>query len=84
MSEREVQGNRPFYDIHATIHVERDSQRGILLGHQGERLKDIGTRARTDIERILAARIFLGLHIKVSKEWQRDPKLLEKLGFNDS
>lgn len=84
MSEREVQGNRPFYDIHATIHVERDSQRGILLGHQGERLKDIGTRARMDIERILAARIFLGLHIKVSKEWQRDPKLLEKLGFNDS
>ncbi|HEX7404449.1 MAG TPA: GTPase Era [Candidatus Nanopelagicaceae bacterium] len=84
MSEREDQGSRPFYDIHATIHVERDSQRGILLGHQGERLKDVGTRARADIERILDARVFLGLHIKVSKEWQRDPKLLEKLGFNQS
>lgn len=84
MSQREDQGNRRFYDIHATIHVERDSQRGILLGHQGERLKDIGTRARADIERILDARVFLGLHIKVSKEWQRDPKLLEKLGFSDS
>lgn len=83
MSQREEQGERPFYDIHATIHVERDSQRGILLGHQGERLKDIGIRARADVERILAARVFLGLHIKVSKEWQRDPKLLEKLGFNN-
>ncbi|MEK6648541.1 MAG: GTPase Era [Actinomycetota bacterium] len=83
ISEREEQGSRPFYDIHATIHVERDSQRGILLGHQGERLKDIGIRARADVERILTARVFLGLHIKVSKEWQRDPKLLEKLGFSD-
>jgi GTP-binding protein Era len=63
--------------------VERDSQRAILLGHQGERLKDIGIRARADIEGELAARIFLGLHIKVSKEWQRDPKLLEKLGFGE-
>ncbi|CAB5240147.1 unannotated protein [freshwater metagenome] len=83
MAEREERGSRPFYDIHATIHVERDSQRGILLGHQGERLKDIGIRARADIERALGAKIFLGLHIKVSKEWQRDPKLLERLGFSE-
>ncbi len=83
MSEREEKGSRPFFDIHATIHVERDSQTGILLGHQGERLKDIGTRARKDIERELGARIFLGLHVKVSKEWQRDPKLLERLGFTE-
>ena len=83
ISEREEKGSRPFFDIHATIHVERDSQRAILLGHQGERLKDIGIRARADIERQLGARIFLGLHIKVSKEWQRDPKLLEKLGFGE-
>lgn len=84
MAQRQDDGDRPFYDIHATIHIERDSQRGILLGHQGERLKDIGTRARADIERILSARIFLGLHIKVSKEWQRDPKLLERLGFGEN
>ena len=84
MSERDEKGTRPFYDIHATIHIERDSQRGILLGHQGERLKDIGTRARADIERILEARVFLGLHIKVSKEWQRNPKLLERLGFGEN
>lgn len=82
-SQREGSEERPFFDIHATIHVERDSQRAILLGHQGERLKDIGTRARVDIERILAARVYLGLHIKVSKDWQRNPKLLERLGFSD-
>jgi GTP-binding protein Era len=83
MSEREPNGTRPFFDIHATIHVERDSQTGIILGHQGQRLKDIGMRARKDIEHFLGARIFLGLHVKVSKEWQRDPKLLERLGFSD-
>ena len=82
--EREEKGSRPFYDVHATIHVERDTQRAILLGHQGTRLKEIGIRARADIERALAAKIFLGLHIKVSKEWQRDPKLLERLGFGDN
>ncbi|MEY2815334.1 MAG: hypothetical protein RIS05_1082 [Actinomycetota bacterium] len=83
MSEREEKGSRPFFDIHATIHVERDSQTGILLGHKGQRLKDIGMRARADIEREMGARIFLGLHVKVSKEWQRDPKLLERLGFSE-
>ena len=83
MSEREEKGSRPFFDIHASIHVERDSQTGILLGHKGERLKDIGMRARADIERELGARIFLGLHVKVSKEWQRDPKMLERLGFSE-
>ncbi|MEY4967327.1 MAG: hypothetical protein RIQ73_26 [Actinomycetota bacterium] len=82
--EREEKGSRPFYDVHATIHVERDTQRAILLGHQGSRLKEIGIRARADIERALVAKIFLGLHIKVSKEWQRDPKLLERLGFGDN
>jgi len=81
--EREEKGSRPFYDIHATVHVERDTQRAILLGHQGSRLKEIGIRARADIERTLNAKIFLGLHIKVSKEWQKDPKLLERLGFSD-
>lgn len=84
MSQRPNTEGKPFFDIHATIHIERDSQRGILLGHKGERLKDIGTRARADIERILSARVFLGLHIKVSKDWQRDPKLLERLGFSEN
>ena len=73
--------DKDFYDIHATIHIERDSQRGILLGHKGETLKNIGTIARKDIEKLINAKCFLGLHVKVSKEWQRDPKLLERLGF---
>ena len=81
--EREEKGSRPFYDVHATIHVERDTQRAILLGHQGVRLKEIGIRARADIERALVAKIFLGLHIKVSKEWQRDSRMLDKLGFEE-
>ena len=81
--EREEKGSRPFYDVHATIHVERDTQRAILLGHQGPRLKEIGIRARADIERALVAKIFLGLHIKVSKEWQRDARMLDKLGFEE-
>lgn len=81
--EREEKGSRPFYDVHVTIHVERDTQRAILLGHQGVRLKEIGIRARADIERALVAKIFLGLHIKVSKEWQRDARMLDKLGFEE-
>ena len=81
--EREEKGSRPFYDVHATIHVERDTQRAILLGHQGVRLKEIGIRARADIERALVAKVFLGLHIKVSKEWQRDARMLDKLGFEE-
>ena len=84
MSQRPNTDDKPFFDVHATIHVERDSQRGILLGHKGERLKEIGIRARIDIERILSAKVFLGLHIKVSKDWQSDPKLLERLGFNEN
>jgi len=85
MSQREKRtpDERPFYDIHATIHVERDSQRGILLGHKGERLKKVGAVARAEIEKLLKGRIFLGLHIKVSANWQRDPKLLERMGFTE-
>ena len=81
IDEMAKRADKDFYDIHATIHIERDSQRGILLGHKGETLKAIGTKARKDIEELLGAKCFLGLHIKVSKEWQRDPKLLERLGF---
>ena len=81
IDEMSKRADKNFYDIHATIHIERDSQRGILLGHKGETLKNIGTKARKDIEDLLNAKCFLGLHIKVSKEWQRDPKLLERLGF---
>ena len=76
MSKRE---GKEFYDIHATLHVERDSQKSIVIGPQGSRLKDIGVRARATVETFLDAKIYLGLHVKVSKEWQRDAKALTKL-----
>jgi len=72
------------YDISATLHVERDSQKGIIIGPQGSRLKAIGTIARKSIENLVGTQVFLQLHVKVSKEWQKDPKMLARLGFTDS
>jgi GTP-binding protein Era len=69
-------------DIYATIHVERDSQKGILIGHRGSRLRDVGIKARADIEALLGQRVHLDLHIAVLSDWQRDPKKLDRLGFN--
>jgi len=68
-------------DVHAQIVVERDSQKAIIIGHKGSRLKDVGARSRGAIEELLGTRVFLGLHVKVAKEWQRDPKQLGRLGF---
>ena len=80
MGERE---NGKIFDISATLHVERDSQKGIIIGPQGGKLKAIGTLARKSIENIVGMQVFLQIHVKVSKEWQTDPKLLAKLGFTD-
>jgi len=80
MGERE---NGKIFDISATLHVERDSQKGIIIGPQGSKLKAIGTLARKSIENIVGMQVFLQIHVKVSKEWQTDPKLLAKLGFTD-
>jgi GTPase len=68
-------------DVHAQIVVERDSQKAIIIGHKGKRLADVGKRARVGIEELIGTRVFLGLHVKVAKEWQRDPKQLGRLGF---
>jgi GTP-binding protein Era len=68
-------------EIYANVWVERDSQKGIVIGHRGARLGEVGARARVGIEQLLGARVFLKLHVKVAKEWQRDPKQLGKLGF---
>lgn len=67
--------------IHASIHVERDSQKGIVIGRKGVRLRQIGSDARASITRLLGTRVYLDLHVKVAKDWQRDPKQLSKLGF---
>ena len=68
-------------DVHALLYVERDSQKGIIIGRKGSRLKEVGTTARAQIERLLGTRIYLDLHVKVAKDWQRDPKKLGRLGF---
>ena len=81
MGERD---NGKIFDISATLHVERDSQKGIIIGPQGSKLKAIGSTARKSIENIVGLQVFLQIHVKVSKEWQKDPKLLSKLGFIDS
>jgi GTP-binding protein Era len=75
------EGRDDLIDIHAELYVERPSQKGIILGHKGERLKKVGTAARTQIEALLGAKVYLDLHVKVAKDWQRDPKQLRKLGF---
>ncbi len=72
------------FDISAILHVERDSQKGIIIGPQGSKLKAIGTLARKSIENLVGMQVFLQIHVKVSKEWQKDPKLLAKLGFTDA
>ena len=81
MGERE--GGKLF-DVSATLHVERDSQKGIIIGPQGSKLKSIGSIARKSIENLVGKQVFLQIHVKVSKEWQKDPKLLARLGFTDS
>ncbi|SDU80632.1 GTPase Era [Arcanobacterium phocae] len=72
---------QPLLDIHAHIFVERPSQKGIIIGRGGQRLRKVGQEARANIERLLGRRVFLDLHVKVAKDWQRDPKQLGRLGF---
>ncbi|HUR51675.1 MAG TPA: GTPase Era [Mycobacteriales bacterium] len=72
---------RPLLDVYATIHVERDSQKAIVLGKGASRLRDVGTTARKQIEQLLGTAVYLDLRVTVAKDWQRDPKQLKKLGF---
>jgi GTPase len=67
--------------VHASLIVERESQKGIVIGKGGETLKTIGTRAREEMELLVGSKVFLDLRVKVLKEWQRDPKALQRLGF---
>ncbi|MEU4093512.1 GTPase Era [Streptomyces sp. NPDC026673] len=72
---------KPLLDVHANIYIERPSQKGIIIGPKGARLKEVGTKSRRHIEALLGTPVFLDLHVKVAKDWQRDPKQLRKLGF---
>ncbi len=72
---------RPLLDVYATLYVERDSQKAIVLGTGGARLRGVGTVARRQIETLLGTQVYLDLRVTVAKDWQRDPKQLRKLGF---
>jgi len=73
--------DKPLLDVHAVVFVERDSQKGIMIGHRGSRLREVGTAARKQIEAMLGTPVYLDLRVKVAKDWQRDPKQLRRLGF---
>jgi GTP-binding protein Era len=68
-------------DVHAILYVERDSQKGIIIGKGGARLREVGTAARLQIETLLGTKVYLTLRVKIAKNWQRDPKQLGRLGF---
>jgi GTPase len=68
-------------EVHAVIHVERDSQKGIVIGRRGQTLKSAASDARRELEVLLGAKVYLTTHVKVAKEWQRDPKQLGRLGY---
>jgi GTPase len=83
----EEMGPRPgqpdLIDVHAELYVERPSQKAIVIGTQGARLKEVGTTARKQIEALLGSRVYLDLHVRIAKDWQRNPKYLRRLGFYD-
>ncbi|WP_298888125.1 GTPase Era [uncultured Serinicoccus sp.] len=71
----------PLSDVRVNVFVERPSQKAIIIGRGGSRLRDVGTEARRGIEQLMGHRVHLDLHVKVAKDWQRDPKALDRLGF---
>ena len=77
------EGQPDLIDVYAEIYVERPSQKAIVIGTRGERLKEVGTRARHQIEALLGIRVYLDLHVRIAKDWQRNPKYLRRLGFYD-
>ena len=77
----EMQEEGDLTRIYADLYVERPSQKAIVIGHRGSRLRDVGIRSRRAIEELLGRRVYLDLHVRVAKDWQRDPKQLRRLGF---
>jgi GTP-binding protein Era len=74
---------KDLYSIWSVIYVERDSQKGIIIGKGGEKLKAIGTEARVDLERLLAGKVFLNLSVKVKKDWRRDASQIRRFGYGE-
>ncbi|MCV7314909.1 GTPase Era [Mycolicibacillus parakoreensis] len=75
------EGRDDLIDVHAVLFVERTSQKGIVIGKGGARLREVGTTARSQIEKLLGTQVYLDLRVKIAKNWQRDPKQLGRLGF---
>ena len=73
--------DNPLLDVRVNVFVERSSQKAIIIGRGGSRLREVGSNARHGIEALLGQKVFLDLHVKVAKDWQRDPKQLQRLGF---
>lgn len=73
--------DKDLLEIYANLFVERDSQKGIIIGHQGSRLAAVGARARAEIESLVGRKVYLSLRVKVARDWQRDAKQLGRLGF---
>jgi GTPase len=73
--------DKDLVEVYANLIVERDSQKGIIIGKGGSRLREVGATARVQIEHLLGRKVYLALHVKVAKDWQRDPKQLGRLGF---
>ena len=71
----------PMLDVRVSLFVERSSQKAIVIGRGGARLREVGATARAAIEQLLGSKVFLDLHVKVAKDWQRDPNALHRLGF---
>ena len=81
VEEMEKRPDQDLVDIRAVIFVERDSQKGIIIGKGGKMIKDIGTRARQEIEPLLGERVFLDLQVKVEKDWSRRPEIIKRMGY---
>jgi GTP-binding protein Era len=81
VEEMRPREGKDLVDVYATLYVERPSQKAIVLGSHGARLKEVGTTARHQIEALLGSRIYLDLHVSVLKDWQRNPRHLRRLGF---
>ncbi|GHJ45377.1 GTPase Era [Catellatospora sp. TT07R-123] len=79
--EEIIPGENNLTKVYAHVYVERQSQKAIMIGAKGSRLKEVGMKARADIEELLGTRVYLDLHVRVAKDWQRDPRQLRRLGF---
>lgn len=81
LDEMNPREDKPLIDVHVNVWVERDSQKAIVIGKGGSRLREVGQQARAEIEKLLGSKVFLSIRVKVAPDWQRDPKQLGRLGF---